>query len=136
MIFKSAISTAADTDVAVNEVSQKITELRPDLAIVFASHHHGPEFEKLSAAIAERIDARNMIGCTAEGVIGPDREVEQAPALAVWAAKMPGVSVLPFVLDQSDVTELESVEDWQELLGVKPEGNPSFIILPDPYSID
>jgi small ligand-binding sensory domain FIST len=136
MRFKSVISTEAETSAAIGEVSQKLAGMKPDLAIVFASHHHGPDFDELSTAIAEQVDARNMIGCTAEGVIGPDREVEQAPALAVWTAKMPGVSILPFVLDQSDVTEFETPADWQEHLGADPESNPAFIMLPDPFSID
>jgi len=135
MEFKAAISTADESDVAVREACEGLADIKPDLVMVFMTHHHGP-FEPVLASIWDRLNARNLIGCTGAGIIGPDREVEGEPAIAVWAAHMPGVRILPFVLDQQDVAELETAQAWHDHLSILPDENPAFVILPDPYSID
>lgn len=136
MKFKAALTTQADVDAAVREIRESLNGVQPDLALVFISRAHGPDFEDIYADLREAISARNLIGCIAEGVIGPKREVEDGHAISVWAARMPGVRTLPFVIDQNDVGTVEDSAAWQDHLGVKPEDQPSFIILPDPFSID
>jgi small ligand-binding sensory domain FIST len=136
MVFKATISANSHTSAAVTEACEPLADLSPDLLMVFVSHHHGPDFESMLAAIGEKVNARNLIGCTGESIIGPDRELEQSPGLALWAAKLPGVRVLPFVLDQNDVNGFEEAETYHDHLGITPAEAPSFIILPDPFSID
>lgn len=136
MIVKAAISTESDTNTAVVEVCSAVGGIDPDLIVLFASHHHGPDFEDLLDGVRSRTNPRNLIGCTGESIIGPDREVERAPAVALWAAKMPGVRVLPFMVDQEDLGGLREEADWHERVGVTPEAAPSFVVLPDPFSID
>lgn len=79
-----------------------------DLALIFPSSH----FVKHAAALGENlrraIGARVMIGCCAEGVIGPDHEIEDEPAVAVVAAQLPGVGVHPFHIDGRGAMELAS----------------------------
>ena len=136
MIVNAAMSTETETAGAAREVCRALSGVEPDLAVVFASHHHGPEFEELLEEFRTRLNPRNLIGCTGEGIIGPDREVERSPAVAVWAAKMPGVKILPFVLDQGDIGNLGGEEEWRDRAGVLPRDRPSFIVFPDPFSID
>jgi small ligand-binding sensory domain FIST len=77
-----------------------------DLALIFPSSH----FVKHAAALGENlrraIGARVMIGCCAEGVIGPDHEIEDEPAVAVVAAQLPGVGIQPFHISGHDAMEL------------------------------
>ncbi len=136
MHFRSTLSTERDTDGAVEQVCRALDGLDSDLAIVFTSHHHGPEFDNVLAGISDGISARNLIGCTAESIIGPDREIEQAPAIVVWAARMPGVKILPFCIDQSDLQRFMGSPDWHDRLGVTPDEKPSFVVLPEPFSIN
>jgi small ligand-binding sensory domain FIST len=37
-----------------------------------------------------------VLGCTGEGIIGLDQELEGQPAVSVWAAGLPGVTLTPF----------------------------------------
>jgi small ligand-binding sensory domain FIST len=134
--FKSYISTRPEVSDAVGEIRDALKGFEADLAVVFASQTYGEGLEDLAAGIREHVQSRNMIGCSAEGVVGPDCEVERSPGVAVWAAKMPGVAILPFVIDQNDVTRFDNVEDWREYLGVEAGANPGFVVLADPYSID
>jgi small ligand-binding sensory domain FIST len=135
MIFKAALSTEGSTHAAIREVAGPVSAIAPDLVLVFSSMHHGPDFDNALAELRDAIPCRNLIGCTGDGIIGPDREVEQGPALAAWGAKMPGVRALPFFIDQNDVMNFEEHTAWYDRLGVTPDDKPSFVVLPDPFSI-
>lgn len=68
----------------------------PDLVFLFVA----PQFEDELAAIVsyanDRVAASMVLGCVAGGVIGAGREVEDAPAVSTWAARLPGVAIRPF----------------------------------------
>lgn len=136
MEFKAAISTLTDTAAAIKQLQAEFGGMTPDLVLVFVSPHHGPNFEHFLSEVRDKINARNLIGCTAAGIIGPDREEEDASAISIWAAKLPGVRVLPFVIDQEDVSSLDGEDAWRDHLIVSADEKPGFIVLPDPFSID
>ncbi len=136
MQFKAAISTLNDSSAAVSQLRAALDGMEPDLVLLFISPHHAENCEALIAEVRDKINTRNLIGCTAAGIIGPNKEVEDAPAISIWAAKLPGVRVLPFVIDQNDVQNYTEADEWCEHLGAKEDARPGFIILPDPFSID
>lgn len=135
MIVKAVITTASDSDAAAAELAQAVQGFVPDLAALWVSPHYGPDYAALLDRIQEFVTPRNLLGCSGESIIGPGREVEGTPAAALWVAKMPGVRVLPFVVDQDDLTTLDTAAQWHDRLGVKPDDVPTFIVLPDPFSI-
>jgi small ligand-binding sensory domain FIST len=67
-----------------------------DLAFLFLSAEHSEEAEEALAAASEELDAANLLGCVAEGIVGRDRELEQGPGAAVWAAALPGSLIETF----------------------------------------
>ena len=79
----------------------------PDAAFVFLSSAHRDEAETIMSLLAEAMGFRVIIGCCAEAVIGPGREAENAPGLAVLAAALPGVHLHPFHIGR---------DDWRKLL--------------------
>ncbi|MGB2875019.1 MAG: FIST N-terminal domain-containing protein, partial [Gaiellaceae bacterium] len=52
--------------------------------------------EEALAAASEELEAAHLLGCVAEGVVGHDRELEQGPGAAVWAAALPGSTIETF----------------------------------------
>src|SRR5262245_57435063 len=88
--FASALSVEPSSAKAEEQCIERVrTDLegeKPDLVAVFVSHHHGAAIETLGPNIARELDAKVVIGCTGEGIIGGSREVEQEPALSLWAA--------------------------------------------------
>ncbi len=134
MNIQSALSTSADPREAANELCDSIADGQPDFAAVWVSAHHGPEYDEVVEAVRERLNPRNLIGCSCQSVIGPDREVENQPGAALWTAQMPNVRILPFILDENDLQSLETMADLHDRLGVTPDQEPTFIVLPDPFS--
>ena len=64
-----------------------------DLAFVFLSPAHLVEAEAAAEAVREELAPRHLLGCVAEGVVARDRELEEGPAVAVWAGALPGVEI-------------------------------------------
>src|SRR3970040_2509121 len=64
-----------------------------DLSFVFLSPAHLDEVEAAAEAVREELAPRHLLGCVAEGVVAGMRELEQGPAVAVWAGALPGAEM-------------------------------------------
>ena len=136
----SAISTAKDTDAALDEVTAVLGDrlgTGVDLAFVFATLDHQAALERVHARLGSRLEPRVMVGCTGAGVIGVRQEVESGPGLSVLAAVLPGAILEPFsyeqidwpgVIDQpADLRQAVTTAEPDELLR-------AILLLADPFS--
>ena len=55
---------------------------RPDVVFAFFSERHVERAAALAARLVEQLEPGCLVGCSAEGVIGFDREIERSPGLA------------------------------------------------------
>ena len=67
-----------------------------DLAFLFLSQMHLNEVEAAADAVREELSPRHLLGCDAEGVVAGKRELEQGPAVAVWAGALPEAEIESF----------------------------------------
>jgi len=67
-----------------------------DLAFLFLSGDHFGGSAKAVAAVEEELAPRHLLGCVAEGVVARDRELEDGPGAAVWAASLPDAQIETF----------------------------------------
>ena len=97
-----------------------------DLVVVFASGAHLAAPEATLEAVHEIIDARELIGCGAGGVLGGTREVEGGTGVSVWAA----------AFDTGTATGFHAhVEDERTVTGMlELEGASGAILLADPLT--
>jgi small ligand-binding sensory domain FIST len=105
MKFHASVSDHESTDAALDVVVESAREALGDgvdAAFVFFTPHHAEEAQTLIDRLAKDLDPQAVIGCSAEGIIGGDSEIERAPGLALLAARLPGVRVQPFHLDRGD----------------------------------
>jgi small ligand-binding sensory domain FIST len=84
-----------------------------DVAFCFFTADHAEEAEALLYAVQSGLSPRTIVGCSAEGVIGPDQEIERSPGVALLAASLPGVEVHPFYVEKAAWREL--IEDPEAL---------------------
>jgi small ligand-binding sensory domain FIST len=143
MIWSNALSTRASLEGAVKEVTDLLKDSfdqSPDLGLVFISSSFTSEFSRLLPLLQEYLPVSTLIGCSGGGVIGmqPEgtpEEVEDAPALSLSLASLPGVSVQSFHLSSDDLPDLDSPpSDWIDLVNVPPDAKPNFILMADPFS--
>jgi small ligand-binding sensory domain FIST len=64
-----------------------------DLAFLFLSPAHLDEAEAAADAVRAELAPRHLLGCVAEGVVARVRELEEGPAVAVWAGALPGAEI-------------------------------------------
>ena len=64
MKFLSILAQGPDAESVAAELVEQGAQMQADLAVLFATHHYGPEFGELLGAIHSGLDARNLIGCT------------------------------------------------------------------------
>jgi small ligand-binding sensory domain FIST len=101
----------------------------PDLLCVFAS---GAAPEELAGALqrsAQLAAAGAAIGCSAGGVIGGARGIEDGPAVSVFAAVLPEVRLRTFHLEVMRAEAGAAVVGLPELAG-----DDVAVLLADPYS--
>ena len=132
--FVSAVSRSTDTEAAardlVDEIRGKLGGLAPDLACLFFSSHHVSRAEVLAETIADSLQARVCIGCSGEGVIAGAEELETAPAVTLWVACLPGVTLTPVRLSFSPTQDQFSLVGWPEADGI----DSTFLLFADPYT--
>jgi small ligand-binding sensory domain FIST len=133
--FGAAVSTAADHQQALDEVvAATLAPLDgpPDLLVCFFSMHHAAAAGAVALGLSERTGTGAIIGCSGQGVIADGRELEDGPALALWAARMPGVDVRLFTLEvvRLDDSRL-AVAGWPQ---IEPGERASVLMLADPFT--
>ncbi len=134
LTFGAAVSTAPDHQEALREaVPAALDDLggAPDLVVCFLSRQHAASADGIALSLSERTGTTSIIGCTAEGVIGAGRELEDTPGLALWVARLPGVEVTPFALDVVELADGYGITGWPALAT---DAHTTVLLLTDPFS--
>lgn len=94
MAFAAALSEHPLATHATGEVVGQVLESLgadpPDLALVFVTEAHSGALEDIGATIRASLQPEVLVGVTAVSVAGGPREVEERPAVALWAAQLAG----------------------------------------------
>ena len=135
MQWASAISAQADAYSALTEIKRSISEqlkgAHADMVCLFVSPHYADSFAYISELVHTHFSPQALIGCTAAGIVGGSREIEQRAAISLSAALLPGVELHTFHLEEYPGPD-EGPEAWEQAIGV-PRTNPAhFVLLADP----
>jgi small ligand-binding sensory domain FIST len=137
MQFSSELSTAESTEAALREVclaARERLKRPPDLAVLFATHHHAAEFASLPARACDLLQTERLVGCAAEAVAGVGREVEDQPAISLWLASLPGAELRPMHLTFERTPEGGVFAGWPDDLPEPwPEGT-SLLLIGEPFT--
>ncbi len=129
----SEVSTGSGAlDSCIGRIAERLPD--PTLLLVFVS----PELAgRASKRLSEAFPGAWVLGCSAAGVIGGGREIEEGPMVALTAAHLPDVAVAPFHLTMGRLPSPDSPPPaWHALLDVEPEVQPIFLLLPDPFTFE
>ncbi|MGH2404518.1 MAG: FIST signal transduction protein [bacterium] len=107
-----------------------------DLCFLFANHAYADDFGVLLADVADATSARIIIGCSGQGVIGVEREIEGEPALTLMALRLPGADLRAVRITQVDVERFDEPGQWRDLTGVPAGAVNAWCIFADPFSLD
>jgi small ligand-binding sensory domain FIST len=91
MPFAAALSVHPDAAEATGEVAGTVLDqlgAAPDLAVLFSSPHHSDAMADVAAAVRTIVQPAVLVGATGVAVLGGDREIEDGPAMSLWAARL------------------------------------------------
>ncbi|MGA2036813.1 MAG: FIST N-terminal domain-containing protein [Acidimicrobiales bacterium] len=134
MPFAAAMSEYPITAHAVGEVAGAVLESlgeRPDLTVVFVTPPHAGALEDAVATIDEVLHPLVLLGCAAESVVGPHREVERSAAVSLFAGRIG--PLLPLVLQATPDGAFDTTADsgWPAEVPFDPQ---ALLLVADPYS--
>lgn len=113
---------------AVGQVLEALDDERPDLVFTFASPHHVGAFEDVASSIRGLLDPTVLLGGTAGAVIGGGREIEDSPALSLFAARLPATLLTPVRLEVVPTPDGPSLVGWPD----HPDG--TMLLFADPFT--
>jgi small ligand-binding sensory domain FIST len=113
---------------AVGQVLDGLGDERPDLVMLFASPHHIGAMEDIVSSVRGLLDPTVLLGGSAGAVIGGGREVEDSPALSLFAARLPATLLTPVRLEVVPTPDGPSLVGWPD----HPDG--TMLLLADPFS--
>jgi small ligand-binding sensory domain FIST len=133
--FAAALSRKTDSEAAARDLTDEIlTRLGSassvDLACLFFSPHHKERGEILARTVTEALHPRLMIGCSGEGILAGAEELETAPAVTLWTACLPNVTLEPVRLTFSPTQDRFNCSGWPEAGAT----DATFLLLADPFT--
>jgi small ligand-binding sensory domain FIST len=135
--FVQGVSQHPSAREAVAEVAGQILEGlggdEPDLLAVFVSPQHLGAFGDVARTLDALCRPAVLVGCTAHGVIGGAHEIEDGPAIAALAGRLPGTTVTPVALEFLDTPDGPTVLGWPDD-GDRPAQATALVLLADPFS--
>src|SRR5262249_24118721 len=126
--WSSAASAAPRLAAAVDEaaamVRARLGGAAPGPVAAFGAPPPAPEYRLLPSLVHETLGGGHLVGCSAGGVIGGGKELEEQPGLSLTAAVLPDVTITPFHLEEPRTPPPAH------------DATPSFVLIPDPYTFD
>ncbi len=136
MPFASSIRTDRRPSDAVQGIVDDLAEAlgAPDLIILFCTPHHAPSRSGLVAEVQRAFPDAVVIGSVGAGVLGEGKEHEGVSAISALGARLPGVDLRPFHLDQALLgTAADATKAVSDALGDDTRG---LMVLSDPFTFD
>lgn len=135
--FASALTTDARLPAAVEQLAEAIQQQLgavPTHAICFVTHDYASQWDRLAEQLIERLGGPELMGCSAEGVIGVRREHEEGAGISLWAAHLPQADILPFRLDFTRTAEGGAIVGWPDELIDDWPASVRMLLLADPFT--
>lgn len=114
-------------------VRKELGGARADLAALFFTADYAEAVSELVGGVQQSLDARVLVGCTGEGVIGGREEIEDGPAVVLWAASLPDTTLHPVRWSVDRDTDRYRMTDLAEEFRPADEP-PVVLLLGDPFS--
>jgi small ligand-binding sensory domain FIST len=122
---------------AASSVARQLEGHQPDLVLVFLSAHFEDSYQRIPLDVKSHFRGAVLLGCSGGGIIGQGQEIEDRPALSMTAAVLPDVAIVPFHIPPGELPDVDNAHQaWSDRIGLSPDHEPAFIVLPDPFSSD
>ena len=130
--YGAAVSEHPDAAQAIGEVLGVVLEATgpaPDVAVLFVGAAHRAAVDDISEAVARILEPVALIGATAGSVIGGPVEVEDGPAISLWAGHTSAAEAVRLeAVGSPEGVAVAGMPDHAAL------GNRTLVLLAEPFS--
>lgn len=138
---QAAIARDPNWERALDEVLSRTAGIveesgRADLVFLFASAAYARDYPALVRRAQKATNARVLVGCSGQGIVGPGREIENEPAISLLALSLPGAELRPALINQQTIEACEEPSDWYDVTGVERDSVNGWFLFGDPFGID
>lgn len=130
MPYAAALSEHPLATHAVGEVVGQVLEAlgpAPDLAVLFVTDAHAGALEDVAGAVRALLRPTTLIGCTTVSAVGPGREVEERPAVSLWAGNVGPAAPVRLVV--APTAGASAITGWPASPPIEPA---ALLLLADP----
>lgn len=136
--FASAISEHPVAAQAVGELAGQVLDQldgsRADLVVAFVSPHFAGAVDDVAGVLRAVLHPRALVGGTFAAVVGVGREVEDSPAISLWAASSDALTTRVIHLDVVADGESTALVGWPDAHEPAVAGAHTLLLLGDPFS--
>lgn len=134
------LSTHRNTERAAVEAAQTALTRSgsdtADLALVFATTEHGPNYGLLLRTIKDVAHATHVVGCSGGGVLTTDGEVERAPGVAVLTVRADTFAASRFFVPQLRGRGYETGKEVAARVHPHLGADNLLVVFPDTYNFN
>lgn len=131
--FASAVSEHPVTSLATGEVTGAVLEAmgdRPDLVMVTVTRPHAGALEDIIATIDAVLHPLTLVSCAAESVVGTGREIEETPAISLWAGRVGPLAPVSLTATRL-ADDTWHFAGWPDSLAFAPS---ALVLMTDPFT--
>ncbi|HRP62313.1 MAG TPA: FIST N-terminal domain-containing protein [Phycisphaerales bacterium] len=132
----SVISGHLDTRTAALEVASQLQEElggKPDLLLLFGSYHHRAAFDDAARTVRETLAPRELLGVTAEAVLGSDEEMDGHAGLSAIAFRLGDAKLHTWTTGPQNPVPLRDPAGVRDRIGLTDDFRAA-ILLADPFT--
>ena len=140
MKAEAAIATGHEAAAVVEALLAQLPMLESgtevDLAFLFMSDAYAADLTALLPEIKRRTGAKVLLGCSGQGLIGPEKEEERQPAMSLQVLSLPGAKLTPLHLSAAEAGSPDTPDLIREQLGPEALDVNAMFLFVDPFSVD
>jgi len=119
---------------AVDEVNRDAPPQAASFAILFITPNFKDNFEEIIEQIRFGTRAVHLIGCSAAGLIGNNREIEGRSGLSLITMRLPDTVLFAHYFEAQNLDEEHTPAYWHGQTGVAPDQMSGWILFGDPFN--
>jgi small ligand-binding sensory domain FIST len=135
-IARSAIVADERWDVAVERALAQVQGTPVDVALLFASGEYMEHYPAMLQMIRRSTGATILLGCSGEGVVGIQTELERRPALSLMTLSLPGATLRPVYFTEEMVRSYKTPQQWHAALDLSVDNVNAWLVFADPFRLD
>ncbi len=116
---------------SVAEIKSQLDSI--DLVVIFLAGYEPEAVDELIPSVQGQLNANCLIGCTCHALVCDTEEIEGESAVSIWAAKMPGVEVLPMHLQFERSPDGGAIVGWPDETNGDWPDNSHILLLGEPF---